>query len=229
MDIDEIYTRKVTEDFNNLRHTVTYYNEDDEIHRLYNPAIITYDKSGKEVCMEWRMNGKLHRVDGPAKLEFKPWKEYQDALYAWWYRNDQHHIGPGEHADANYCVVVNDVRVEESWRSNRYAGNRYESSEIVYHNSHGPARRFRNPENNRIIEQQYHDKGKLHRKDGPAIIKYDPDTGDKLEENYYWRGKRHREDGPAIIRYDAKTGDIIEQEFFINGKSTKSDNAPSSP
>jgi hypothetical protein len=222
MDIDEIYTRKVTEDFNNLRHTVTYYNEDDEIHRLYNPAIVTYDKSGKEVYMEWRMNGMLHRIDGPAKIELKPWKDYQDAVYAWFYNQGYQHTSHDQKHEANFYIEANGVKVEEGWYD--YNGK---SSHLSY--KLGPARIFRNPENNRIIEQQYHDKGKLHRKDGPAIIKYDPDTADKLEENYYWRGKRHREDGPAIIRYDAKTGDIIEQEFFINGKSTKPDNAPSSP
>ena len=61
-----------------------------------------------EYCIEWKLNGKLHRVDGPA-VEFADGRKF-------WYINDVYHRDDGpaiEWADGRKQWFMNGIQLTE--------------------------------------------------------------------------------------------------------------------
>ena len=167
---------------------------------------------------KWRLNGKLHREDGPAVENSNGSKV--------WYLNGQRHRedGPAEEWPDGYKFwYLNDTELTKRQLTSKkmkidhpeiYNNYLKMKSELIissdgtkswwlngeYHREDGPA-----------VEEFDGTKswwlnGKLHREDGPAL-KY-------LDGSKYWylNGKRHREDGPAV---EEPSGYI---EWYLNGK-----------
>jgi hypothetical protein len=122
--------------------------------------------------IEWRLNGELHRVDGPAAeyanrnkiwclngelhRQDGPAVEYADGYKAWWFNGKLHR------SSGNLKLVS--------------GGGQAVGSAIEHANG----------------DKEWYVNGKRHRVDGPAIVYTD---GYKA---WYVNGKRHRVDGPAI-------------------------------
>lgn len=51
---------------------ITYFNDDDEIHRADGPAHTTFYPDGATRIEEWMVNDELHREDGPAFVAYAP-------------------------------------------------------------------------------------------------------------------------------------------------------------
>jgi len=75
-------------------------------------GIVEYSHNGKK---EWRLNGKLHRVDGPAI-------EHSDGSKSWCLNNKRHRVdGPAwEGADGTKEWCLNDKHVYGLWPIGEY-------------------------------------------------------------------------------------------------------------
>ena len=62
------------------------WNLNGKSHRLRGPAIILYYKSGKKRREEWRFNGKIHKISGPAIIWYYEQKNIVEHEY--WFIND---------------------------------------------------------------------------------------------------------------------------------------------
>lgn len=142
--------------------------------------------------LEWWVNGKRHRVNGPA---------IKDIDREEWYLNGVLHCDDGgsaveivQYRDYWYCngsyKTQKKIGVHKEWYLN---GN--------LHRVDGPAVKCVDG-----IEEWYLN-GKLHREDGPAGM-YDEQCV------WYFNGKIHRVDGPAVIMSDGSIG----CEWYFNGK-----------
>ena len=73
-----------------------------KLHREEGPAFIEYSKSGEIEYVAWWLNGKRHRTDGPAMLKYYESGEIQ---HEEWYLNDELHREDGpagiEYYDSN--------------------------------------------------------------------------------------------------------------------------------
>jgi len=130
------------------------YKLNGELHREDGPA-----KEWPDGSKEWYLNGELHREDGPAK-EYTNGEKY-------WYGNGKLHR---EHGPA-----VEYANGTKAWYLN---GER--------HREDGPAREYADG------DKEWYLNGKLHREGGPAVER---SHGDKF---WYRNGELHREDGPAL-------------------------------
>ena len=68
---------KISENYRGDK-TITYHLSNGKLHRIDGPAKIKTNKDGEEIYHEWWRNGKLHRIDGPAKynLNDNKWVNY---------------------------------------------------------------------------------------------------------------------------------------------------------
>jgi antitoxin component YwqK of YwqJK toxin-antitoxin module len=132
--------------------------------------------------VEYKLNGKLHREDGPA-IEIADETKY-------WYRDGKFHREDGpamELADGTKKWYLDGKLHREDGPAVEYAsGTKYWYRDGKLHREDGPA-----------IEYSYGTKkwyldGKLHREDGPAM-----ELADGTKE-WYLDGKCHREDGPSV-------------------------------
>ena len=95
-----------------------------------------------EGLIEYRLDGKLHREDGPAYYDM-------GTNECWFYNNKLHRVGGPA----------------ESWSgSERW----YRHGEL--HREDGPAVTYHDPNRAHYGDQEYWQYDKLHRLDGPAII-----------------------------------------------------------
>jgi len=162
-----------------------------KFHRVDGPAIEYADGT-----KQWRQNGKFHRVDGPAI-------EYANGSYEWWLKGKQHRVGGPAFSAPNGA---------KQWYLNG-----------KYHRVDGPAEIRANG------AKRWYQNGKYHRVDGPAIITRDGSKSwylnDKLHrvdgpaiefangaKSWFLNDKRHRVDGPAIEYADGS------KKWFLNGK-----------
>jgi hypothetical protein len=112
--------------------------KDGKLHREDGPAGIQYNKDGHKMGERWYKNGQLHREDSPAEIRYG----YNGKIvYEAWAKNGRTHRENGP-AIINYWM--NGLKSAEIW---------------VY-------------------------KNKLHRTDGPAVIEYDLYGDIELEEYY---------------------------------------------
>jgi hypothetical protein len=120
------------------------YRLNGKLHRTDGPAVERFDG-----YKSWHLNGKRHRIDGPAII-------YPNGDKEWWKEDIQY----TENFENKLNKIKMDKEFEKNVRENRYT--------------------------------TYRLNGRLHREDGPAV---EWTNGDK----HWWvDGLRHREDGPAI-------------------------------
>lgn len=174
---------------------------------MANYDTITYGLNG---LVHYKLDGKLHRLDGPAYEcnEYKKWYvngvahrdngpaiEYANGKQVWM-QNGQYHRDP--HPETGICgpAIENPNNPKENkWYKHGKLHRVDGSASLIevdawfidgeYHREGGPAYK------NGLLEQWYVH-GKLHRLDGPAYINGNIQC-------WYMDGKIHRLDGPADI------------------------------
>ncbi|MDP2696092.1 MAG: hypothetical protein Q8O87_02455 [bacterium] len=184
--------------------------------------------------VEWRLNGRLHREDGPAV----EWTNGDQA----WYRNGKLHRmnGPAyingdkywyingqelTKEEFNIKIKANSTRTKTGdrveWRLNEMlhrddgpaietdSGDKYWYKNGMLHRKDGPAIEHADG------SKWWYKNDKLHRRGGPAV-EYKIDLGGKTLSRSIWykNGQRHRKDGPAIESSDGtKAWYINDIEF----------------
>lgn len=179
----------------------SWYNEDDELHRLDGPAVTVKDLKGNIVSFEWYRYGQLHREgDEPAYFEDDGSKQTEIwATYGEPCRNDK----PARVVtDLASGIVVEEIYY---WRGHE-------------HRYGGPARITRSPETGVVTSEHWEVLGKADRHDGPSFIKRDEHSGKALTEQWRQQGKLHRKDGPAVIYYSPEDGSERTRRYYNSGK-----------
>jgi antitoxin component YwqK of YwqJK toxin-antitoxin module len=187
------------------------------------------------IVEEYRLNGELHRDDGPARIT----NDAHGALIEEFYRNGKLHRENGP------------ARIEQQPDGSHYGEYWYRNGE--QHCSDGPAVIEREADGS--LAEEYWLNGQLHRDDGPAEIEYGPDgfigyqsywrDGTRLKdaiqhdteppdghskteydgtiiEECHQNGQLHRDDGPAHIVENLKNN-CREESYYRNGKLHRDD------
>lgn len=138
----------------------------------------------------WRLDGRLHRLDGPARI-------LNDGSEIW-YRGGAVH----RDEDLPASTRINDTGLDQEWWLHGQK-HREDAPAKVYED--GRLKWYQNDDLHRIDGPaimypdggeewyQYH---KLHRVGGPAVT-----TSDNTQE-WWLDGQRHRIDGPAVVYPD---------------------------
>jgi hypothetical protein len=174
--------------------------------------------------IEYRVDGQLHRLDGPAATGGTDW----------WYRYGRLHRDDGPAIDDGDC----NAEWYQDGRRHRADGPAIDDGDFSMqyyqygklHRVDGPAQEFpqegtyvwaQNGKHHRQgdepavddgYEIKYYQFGKLHRTAGPA---HERTYGfGKGNVNWYYNDKLHRLNGPAVIKQDAKP---IIYEWWRNG------------
>lgn len=201
----------IDENYYGVRH-YKRIGEDSFLHREGGPAIIEDDYRA------WFIDGKPHRVDGPARMWEHENKE------EWWLNGELHREdGPAATSDNGQTqrwvlhgklhrvdgpAVIKSDGFQEWWVNGEL---HREDGPAVIGPSHkrwyrsGKLHREDGPAAENSESEEWHLNGELHRVDGPAV-KYD----DGYEE-WWQNGFLHRLDGPALIP-DIYGNTIIERE-----------------
>jgi hypothetical protein len=145
-----------------------------KLHNINGPAKLNV-RDNITTRSEWYLNGKLHRENGPAV--FKKDYKYGDFKY-----NDETEI----YEFWKYGVLQSFVHIGRRWGTTHYDNN-----------------------NNK------------HRDNGPAEISISPYTS-TVTFNWYKHGKLHRTNGPAVVRKNKNTPEIngtgyFSSQYWING------------
>ena len=195
---------------------------------------------GVAVEEHWRLDGKLHRTDGPAirkwVVDGEEWEEH-------WYLDGQLHRTNG-HASYKYL---------DDRSTPIYGPDIWEKRWVVkgkLHRTNGPAivikdeheydevlekhwyidgklqRSFLYDSKTEVVEEKWYKDDVYHRTTGPAHVRrYDDEH--ILEENWYSHGKLHRIDGPARRLWDWDNGGWLEFEhWYSHGKLHRTDGGP---
>lgn len=135
---------------------------------------------------EWRTNGKLHRIDGPAVI-------YPDKNYSWFIEGEM--------------IRSADVYQQKAGLTDEqmtFLILTYGSPTVIYpiinpidgayewHDKHGQLHRDDGPARLLPHIEEWYQHGELHRDYAPAVI-----VEFSGAEHWYQHGKRHRIDGPA--------------------------------
>jgi len=160
-----------------------------------NPKIIYYD-DGSVKEKKWYKDGKIHKDDGPAVIEYDPegnilleyWYKNGNKLSEYWYKDGKMHKDDGP---AKKMYNAAGALTGEQWYKNG-----------KHHRNGGPA------------STKYY----------PG--KYYPDGRKKIKwEMWYEDDKLNRDDGPAMIDYDLE-GNISEEDWYLKDKNlTKEEHA----
>lgn len=185
-----------------------------------------YEVTEKENTKQWRLNGILHRVGGPA-LTYSGDKE-DDWWESWrasyprtmnagpivytreeWYQNGEYHRLDGPAVISNNSFLYGVKIWCQRGKLHRLDGPAVDHSNgrQEWHQN-GELHRIDGPAIKTRSEQKWYQNGELHRVDGPAVISQDV-------EKWYQNGRLHRLDGPAFILYGRKEwhqNDILHRE-----------------
>jgi hypothetical protein len=158
--------------------------------------------TGRLIREEYYHYGKLHRIGGPAYLEYR---EDGSLLLESWRRHGIQHRDP-ENGPASTMICEDGGCFEEYFVDGRYHRDPAIGPACIKRNAAG-----------QVVNQIYWVRGEVHRdpRQGPARIGYD---GNTEETEYYQNDQRHREDGPAVIHRDRATGEILKQEYWLHGE-----------
>jgi|GEM_PF-1932098 len=209
----EVPEKTIEEELINLAGCICErWSVDGKLHRLDGPAVIYRNREGQIIQQEWYEGGKRHRIDAPAVVyETKYNKEEK------WYRDDKlHRVG----GPAIFELEKDTGRIlEESW---------FENDQL--HRFHAPAQILRETgASDKTVDDVFSVtwavKGKFHREGGPAYIEFfSPSEGVVAEEAWYRDGLLHRDDGPARIQRHSEMPDLnIHEEWCLYGKRHRLD------
>lgn len=153
---------------------------------------------------EWKINGVLHRVDGPAFVssKVKEWRRYGKL-----HRED----GPAVmFCDGDYEWYLDGLRHREDGPAvkRRLSWRWFQNGDL--HRENGPASIDIYPGKETIESWYYEDR--LHRVGGPARTVVNVKTN---EETHFWfyLGRKHRAKCPAVIIEGGK-----RLEWWLNGE-----------
>lgn len=189
----------------------------DQLHRISGPAFIDYI-DGKIMMNMWYNNDNLHRVHGPAVIKY--YNNGQKSVEEW-YQHDKLYRVVGPSIVEYY---PNGSKKIEIWR---------EGDVMV--RTDGPAI-IRYAEDESMIEAEWYIKRNLHRliryKNGQVIEEqlhknldlneYKLTTyinGKIMQEKWYCCDQLHNDTGPALIEYDNE-GYITHQQYYFYGSET---------
>ena len=151
-----------------------------------NEPDITRHNNGNIASMKWKNNGKLHRVRGPAEINYD--YNEQKINESWYKQGKRNRV-----KDAALVTFGPDQKpMKKVWYTNGKKTKEY----------------FYNGYNDLTKQRWFNSKGRLHRDRGPAEISYrynaDMDTMEKVEEIYYDNGTyKQRSNGqPNMIIND---------------------------
>ena len=111
----------------------------------------------------WELNGRYHRKDGPAYIEYENGRIAGEE----WYRNGYFYREGGP----ALIKYENGEPIREEWYLNRL------------HRENGPA--YIEYEDGKVIRELWYDNGLWHREDGPAYVSYDEC---RIIEEWYTNG-----------------------------------------
>ena len=169
------------------------------LHREDGPAI-----EGPNGYREWLLHGKLHREDGPAI-------EWPGGYQSWWLHGKRHREdgpaieGPNGYREWWLHGKRQPEPEPEPTLTESADGRREWWLNGVPHREDGPAIEWPDGRREWLLN------GKRHRDDGPAI-----EWPDGRRE-WWLHGKRHRDDGPAIELPDGR------REWWLNGVRHRED------
>jgi len=141
----------------------------------------------------WTVNGKIHREDGPARIENISNNNPNGTNYGYFSRNLLHR----DDGPASICGITKE-------NPNGTYQSYYQHDKL--HREDGPALIYGiSKENPNGTYHAYYKHRQRHRKDGPAIIQeISKENPNGTYHAYYKHGQRHRNDGPAIIEEISK-------------------------
>jgi antitoxin component YwqK of YwqJK toxin-antitoxin module len=171
-----------------------------KLHREDGPAKIEYYRNGNIEHEEYYKDGVLHREDGPVQTSYYEMGSDRKQSERYLIRDSE-----GEIIDDIFIAYYSNGNVEYESHSK---GNND-------HRENGPARIWYREDGSKECEK-YFIEDKLHREDGPASTQY-YENGSKECEKYFIEDKLHREDGPAVIWYD-EDGVKQDIEYYIDGE-----------
>lgn len=179
----------------------TYHCED-------GPALIEYFKGGKIESEHWMIDGKYHRIGGPAKREFQKSKGPSSIVCSeMWYENGFIHRIGGP-AIVRYFPNSNEIQ-SQTWFEHGYEYNGTEPSTIRYHPGGNVAEKWwsaRLIPPNKSRSLTYRNKRESYDKDGNIITETYMgmlNTNDGSQSHAVYREPIFG-DGPSHIEYRIK-------------------------
>jgi len=155
-----------------------WYNDDGEISRVGAPAIVRYETNGLSKSEEWFVDGKQHRLDGPAVI-FYYTREDNTAMHIikqeTWYINGE--IQRDDGGPAIRCYYEDGSINVERWLVSGQQ-HRVDGPAISAHYDNGNPR-----------YEVWFQHGETHREDGPAVVSYYT-NGEVAERIWYNHGVR---------------------------------------
>ena len=174
---------------------VIEYRLNGRLHREDGPAVINPNNK----LIGWYFNNRLHREDGPAII----WPDN----YIAWYMNGKPHRSDGP-AIIESNILPGDFSIMWFAHGKEYSEEDY-IKYLLEHNLTKEISLKNSISSEGVIEYRFN--GKLHREDSPA--KTWPDGS----MEWWINGKHHREDGPAYTSPDGY------KAWYINGECHRED------
>lgn len=170
---------------------------DGKKHRVNGPAVINYRNNGEIYEEYWYIDNKKHREDGPAIIIYKDNKISEE----YWYINGIRHRVDGP---AYRYFYNNEILGNETWYMNN-----------LRHRLDGPAN-VSFFKNGKIQNETWYVNNMQHRVDGPfSIMRYE--NGNIRYLIWKINNKLHNDSGPAVIYFN-ENGNMVEKEYFLEGK-----------
>lgn len=184
------------------------------------------DKGTREERIEWSMNGKLHRINGPAR----EWPNGDQE----WYQNGLIHRSDGpalvsevgswwQPRKSWWHPQTKDYRSKANPNTISPLRNRVfvEGSEIKKDlRTSDWTTMFRSTSSSGTKSEFWFFRGKPHRKGGPAFVRDHPSS---FYEKWFQYGVLHRTDGPAITAKEPSTNKGNYQMWFESGLLHRAD------
>jgi hypothetical protein len=144
--------------------TKTWYNENNQIHKIDGPAYIEYNKNNTIKIMGWFQNGKKHNINGPAFIYFNNNIQY---CTEWYQFGIRHRIdGPA------YIRQTPNTKYE-SWFIHGKRDRKDGPAHTIEYYSHS--------DNKKLVQEYWFCNGELYREKGPNVSIY---SAEKYE--YYF-------------------------------------------
>jgi hypothetical protein len=227
--IEEYYQNGILHSENNYPttcrkqyHDYGYYSEmwylNDKLHNIDKPAVIIKDSNDNFVSVEAFVNGKRHRLNGPAHIMYHKYtNKISTQIY---YENGKGHRLNGP-AVIEFCKDTGNVRTEIYYQH----GKRYRPfglpALIKYNIDDCPEIK--------ASSEEWYQNGVLHRdNDLPAVVEYCKKNKKLWKLKWYQNGKQHRIGQPAYIEYNTydPQHSIHVEEWYQNGVLHRDNDLP---
>jgi antitoxin component YwqK of YwqJK toxin-antitoxin module len=174
------------------------WRKDSKLHRIGGPARVEWHDNGKLANEEWYKDGKLHRVGGPAKVK---WHDSGKRANEEWYKDGKLHR-VGEPAKVEWHD--SGKRAKEVWYQEGKPLRINAAAIVEWH------------KNGKLAKEVWYQDGKLHRDGNPASASW-YNNGKPAREEWYQDGKPHRINAAAIVDWH-ENGKPANEIWYQNGK-----------